>query len=197
MRNSIRFFIVIGVLVGVLFLYFTNEENTTSEIALISEKYTEAFTNSDQDGLESVLTKISSILDQHPNNTEALFLRFNIYNQLNMQENSCVDLKKLNNLEPIAERVFGECIYCLKDGKKQILSDCYTRASALFEKKLKEPEENINYLLARLLNNKEDKQALLWLIELVKNTKEELMLETYKMAVEEYLDDDIYKQVFQ
>ena len=120
MRILIKFFIIIGVLVGVLFLYFTNEKNTTSEIALISEKYTEVFTNPDQDGLESVLTKISSVLDQHPNNTEALFLRFNIYNQLNMQENSCVDLKKLNNLEHIAERVFGECIYCLKDGKKQI-----------------------------------------------------------------------------
>ena len=93
MRILIRFFIVIGVLVGVLFLYFVNDKNTTNEITLISEKYTEAFINSDKDELESVLTKVSSFLDQHPNNTEALFLRFNIYNQLNMLENSCVDLK--------------------------------------------------------------------------------------------------------
>lgn len=183
------------VLVGSLYLYLLSDGS--DKVKSISEKYTEAFINSDEDKLEGVLTEVSSLLDQHPNNTEALFLRFNIYNQLNMQENACIDLKKLNNLEPIAEKVFGECIYCLKDSKKQILSNCYARASALFEQKLKQPETDINYLLTRLLNNSEDKQALLWLIELVKNTKEELMLETYKMAVEEYLADDIYKQVFQ
>ncbi|NMB19133.1 MAG: hypothetical protein GX984_06760, partial [Erysipelothrix sp.] len=145
MKSLIRFFVFISILVGLLFLYFAIDKDKANKVETVSEKYTEALINSDQDGLKSVLTEVSSILDQYPNNTEALFLRFNIYSQLDIQGKACIDLEKLNNLEPIAERVFGECIYCLKDGKKQILSDCYTRASALFEKKLKEPEENINY----------------------------------------------------
>lgn len=197
MKSLIRFFVFISILVGLLFLYFAIDKDKANKVEAVSEKYTEALINSDQDGLKSVLTEVSSILDQYPNNTEALFLRFNIYSQLDIQGKACIDLEKLNNLEPIAERVFGECIYCLKNSEKQIIFDCYARASELFEKRLKEPEENINYLLVRLLNNPEDKQALLWLIELLENTKEESMLETYKIAIEEYLDDDIYRHVFQ
>lgn len=102
------------------------------------------------------------------------------------------DYKKSNQYDPIGEIQLGICFLEKKQGAIAAdLQACYAEAVQMFTDK-QTSKTDINYLIARIL--KGDNTAITEYKSIVESAKGDGQL-IYKMAAQEYLNEDVCKQI--
>ena len=120
-----------------------------------------------------------------------------MYLSLGVEELAYKDLAKVNYLEPVGERVLGECLYNKKlNYNKEELDSCYGRAVSAFERNMVTPEDDINYVFAKILLDNDDRSAIKQLLRLINETDAPSTAELYKFTAEELLGDELYRKLF-
>lgn len=178
------------------------EQNQTSTIdsQLIEaeELFHHAFTSQSQYKflIQEALDKVTILIEKDLSNTRALFLRFSIYQSMQQPDNALVDLQKFNQFTPYGESLFAECLLLEQLKYTKELPNCYQRTASFFEHKLTDPNKNFDYLLVRLLINRNDLKSAKHLEALIQQTEDAFQLEGYKLWLSKYFDKDFYSKFF-
>lgn len=202
MKLFFRFLLIVilTLLLVVVFWYFESRDergvdDVDDRVRQISNLYFNG--HKDQELHKNLLVEVSDIIDEEPGNIDALMLRHSMYLSFDMEKLAYEDLAKINLIEPVGERVLGECLYYRRLGRsKGELLECYKRSIVAFEKRLVNPDVDINYLLARLLFDSNDFFAFKQVAFLIKEASDPMLVETYKLAANEFLDEVTYYKLF-
>lgn len=104
------------------------------------------------------------------------------------------DFQESNDYDSIGEVQLGLCLLNKTMAVDSVvLQHCYQKAVQIFTE-TNSGRTNINFILARILSG--DSSAIMDYKNLVAQTEDPDLLEVYRMAAQDYLDESIYKEIF-
>lgn len=104
------------------------------------------------------------------------------------------DFQESNDYDPIGEVQLGLCLLNKTMAVDSVvLQNCYQKAVQIFTE-TNSDKTNINFILARILSG--DSSAIMDYKNLVAQTEDPDLLDVYRMAAKEYLDESSYKDIF-